>query len=282
MHRFGRSAQKKMNDRWGGAFILAVVLAVVAAWQIGGYLGDFLGGDKKAAVEPIPGLGNTANNGSPSSGSVASQPHEFQVHFVQVGAFRSEGAARNLVQSLSAAGYTVATAPKNAKGLVKVYTGPYLTETAASEAKAQLTANKDTAQSFVVPVTVDHNPDAVMAMTGSANSDLQRGLDSVNSYLYAAGEWFASVAAGQSADGAALAALGSELDQFSQLLAKDPNNKMAENFMLMAAAAGENAAAIQAAATTKPGSTEFQAAMNGYVSLLEQYHTFHSAQAGKQ
>lgn len=279
MHRFGRSAQKKMNDRWGGAFILAVVLAVVGAWQLGSYLGDTMGKGNTAATEPVPGMESVGNPSAPG-GQAAVTPHEFQIHFVQVGAFRSEGAARNLAKDLSGAGYTAAITPKSAQGLVKVYAGPYMSPTEAADAKAAMVAEGLVQTSFNINVTVDYKPEAVMAMAGSANSDLQRGLDAMNSYLYEAGNWFAARSAGQHADGTNLAMLGQEIGQFASTMGKADANPTVAQFLTMATAAGENASSIEAAATAMPGSDEFQTAMNGYVSLLEQYHSFHTSNSG--
>ncbi|MFZ5817180.1 MAG: SPOR domain-containing protein [Bacillota bacterium] len=274
MHRFGRSAQKKMNDRWGGAFILAVLLAVAGAWKLGDWIGNSLGDGGTAAIEPVPGLENSIGSADGTTGVM--QPHEFQIHFVQVGAFRSDGAARNLAKALSEAGYTAAVTPKSADGLSKVYAGPYMTETAAADAKARLMSEGLVQNSFNVSITVDYKPDAVMAMTGSPNSDLQKGLDALNTYLYEAGNWFANRSSGQSADGFSVAALAGEMTRYTSLSGNADTNPAVSRFLAMATLAGENAAAIEAAATAMPGSDEFQKAMNGYVSLLDQYHSFHS------
>lgn len=280
MHRFGRSAQKRMNDRWGGAFILAAVLAVAAAWKVGGWLSDVFEGDKQATMEPVPGnVGSLTGN---SGFSLATQPHEFQLHFVQVGAFRSEGAARNLVKALSEANYTAAVAPKNEQGLAKVYVGPYMTIDAANEAKSRLTGEGLVPSSFNVTMTVDYKPEAVMAMTGSPDSELQKGLDTLNAYLYEAGNWFASRSSGQATDGTTLAALGQEINQYLTGMAPADGNPAVSQFMEMATAATENMAAIEMAATAMPGSDEFQAAMNGYVSLLNTYHSFHTGNSGAE
>jgi hypothetical protein len=279
MHRFGRSAQKKMNDRWGGAFILAVVLAVVGAWQLGSYLGA-LGNGKKAASEPSPGMGNVAQPNGAAGSAMAATPHEFQIHFIQVGAFRSEGTARNLAKDLSAAGYAATVTPKDAKGLAKVYAGPYMSATEAADAKSRMTAENLVESSFNVAMTVEYKPGAVTAMAGSANSDLQRGLDAMNTYLYEAGNWYAARAAGQPADGTFVALLGQEMSRMASTMGKADSNPAVAHLLTMATAASENAAAIETAATAKPDSDEFQTAMNGYVSLLNQYRSFHTQSAG--
>ncbi len=272
MHRFGRSAQKRMNDRWGGAFILAVLLAVVGAYKLGDWIGKALD-NKEAVMEPVPG--DTGTLAGSVGEMVSAQPHEFQLHFVQVGAFRSDGAARNLAKALAEASFTAAVAPKNAQGLAKVYVGPYMTSAAASEAKGRLISEELVPSSFNVTMTVDYKPEAVMAMTGSPDSDLQKGLDTLNAYLYEAGNWFASRSAGQSVDGTTLASLSNQMNQYLTDLAKADANPAVTQFLEMATAATENAAAIEVAATALPGSDEFQTAMNGYISLLDSYHSFH-------
>lgn len=281
MHRFGRSAQKKMNDRWGGVFILAVVLAVVGAWQLGGYLGSLLGDEKQAAMEPVPSDNVNLSQG-PVTPTQTPLAQEFQVHFVQVGAFRSEGAARNFVKDLAAMDLTAAVTERNGQGLVRVYVGPYMTGEAADEAKARLTEGEIVLNPFTVTMNVDHKPEAVMAMTGSANPELQSGLDTLNAYLYEAGAWFAKRSAGEPADGAALAGLGQDMMAIAQSLAKEEVSNPVGKFIAMADIATTNAADIEVAANASPGSAEFQKAMSGYVSLLERYHTFYMESGSEQ
>lgn len=277
MHRFGRSAQKKMNDRWGGAFILAVVLVLAGAVKLGGWLDGQLGG--QASIEPAPGLGDGMTGiGNGSDGlTTAAQPREFQVHFVQVGAFRSPSAARTLAGKLSQEGFMAAAGPKQKDGLVRVFTGPYLTATAAKEAKDQLAAKNLIPESMAVAITVDHKPEAIMAMAGASNGDLQKGLDVINNYLYEASNWFAGKAAGQVAEAESIMAMGQEIHQYVGLMPTD--NQVYKSFIDMANAAGENASAIATADKAQPGSAEFQQAMSSYVSLLDQYHSFYSQKA---
>ncbi|MFZ5824265.1 MAG: SPOR domain-containing protein [Bacillota bacterium] len=237
--------------------------------------------DRQAASEPVPGLENSIGQTGTGGAAMATQPHEFEIHFVQVGAFRSEGAARNLATALSEAGFTAAVTPKNEQGLVKVYTGPHMTAAAAAEVKSQLVSDGLVQGPFSVSMTVDYKPEAVMAMTGSANSDLQKGLDALNAYLYEAGNWLATRSAGQPADDTTLTALGQEVSQYIGLIGNSGENPATSQFVAMATAASENAMAIESAATALPGSDAFQSAMNGYISLLDQYHSFHAQSAGK-
>mgnify|MGYP001167358424 CR=1 FL=1 len=281
MHRFGRSVQKKANDRWGGVFILAVVLAVVGAWQLGGVLGNLLGEERQAATEPVPGMEEVTNLPK-SPAPVNLTPKTFQVHFVQVGAFRSEGAARSFVQELARQNVVAATTQRNAQGLVKVYVGPFMSGEEATEAQAMLAEAGTAPNSFTVAMEVAYAPDAVMAMTGSVNPDLQMGLDALNNYLYEAGAWFAKRAAGEPADGGVLVTLGEEMRRVATRLAAGEENPAVTRFLGMADVATVNAADIEVAATAPPGSEEFQRAMTGYVTLLEQYHNFYAEEASGQ
>jgi|GEM_PF-1644588 len=275
MHRFGRSVQRKTNDRWGGVFILAVVLAVVGAWQLGGVLGNLLGEEKPAAIEPVPGMEDVTS--LPESPTMVTRiAQTFQVHFVQVGAFRSEGAARQLVQELARQDVVAATTQRNEQGLVKVYVGPFMSGEEAAEVQSIMAETGVAKNAFTVALDVEYAPDAVMAMTGSVNPDLQTGLDTLNNYLYEAGAWFAKRSAGEPADGGALATLGQEMRRVATKLAAAEENPAITRFLGLADVAAVNAADIEVAATASPGSEEFQRAMNGYVSLLEQYHNFYA------
>ncbi|WP_374713438.1 SPOR domain-containing protein [Symbiobacterium terraclitae] len=275
MHRFGRSVQRKTNDRWGGVFILAVVLAVVGAWQLGGVLGNLLGEEKPAAMEPVPGMEDvTSLPEAPVPTTRMAQT--FQVHFVQVGAFRSEGAARQFVQELAKQDLVAATTPRNEQGLVKVYVGPFMTGEEAAEVQSIMAETGVAKNAFTVAMEVAYAPDAVMAMTGSVNPDLQAGLDTLNNYLFEAGAWFAKRSAGEPADGGALASLGQEMRRLATKLAAAEESPAITRFLGLADVASVNAADIEVAATASPGSEEFQRAMNGYVSLLEQYRNFYT------
>ncbi|MBP2019151.1 hypothetical protein J2Z79_002568 [Symbiobacterium terraclitae] len=275
MHRFGRSVQRKTNDRWGGVFILAVVLAVVGAWQLGGVLGNLLGEEKPAAMEPVPGMEDvTSLPEAPVPTTRMAQT--FQVHFVQVGAFRSEGAARQFVQELAKQDLVAATTPRNEQGLVKVYAGPFMTGEEAAEVQSIMAETGVAKNAFTVAMEVAYAPDAVMAMTGSVNPDLQAGLDTLNNYLFEAGAWFAKRSAGEPADGGALASLGQEMRRLATKLAAAEESPAITRFLGLADVASVNAADIEVAATASPGSEEFQRAMNGYVSLLEQYRNFYT------
>src|SRR5690606_38287679 len=115
---------------------------------------------------------------------------------------------------------------------------------------------------FAVAMDVDYAPEAVMAMTGSVNPDLQTGLDALNNYLYEAGAWFAKRAAGEPADGGILVALGQEMRQAAARLAAGEESPAITRFMGLADMATANAADIEVAATAAPGSEEFHRAMN--------------------
>jgi len=229
-------------------------------------------------MEDVSGISGTSG----STVQVSIVPRPFQVHFVQVGAFRSEGAARNLVSELAGQQVVAAMTPRNDMGLVKVYVGPFMSGEEADEVLDVMRETGVAPNAFTVAMDVDYAPEAVMAMTGSANPDLQTGLDALNNYLYEAGAWFAKRAAGEPADGGLLVALGQEMRQAAAKLAAGEESPAITKFMGLADMATVNAADIEVAASAAPGSEEFQRAMNGYVSLLEQYHNFYAPDAANE
>ncbi|MDB4894903.1 MAG: hypothetical protein JWN15_1165 [Firmicutes bacterium] len=268
MHRFGRSAQQNMKDRWGGGFILATILALAGAWYLGGYISKQFGPQTAAS---------DVSNGMSAIGNVKAgqAPHEFQLYFVQVGALRSEAGASKLARTLSQNSLTAMVATKTSKELHPVVVGPFTSMTAAEDAKAKLTGEYQGA--FSTTVTVAHNPDSVpaAAMTTKAGADVRKGLDELNMYLYQAAVWMENRSAATPADASNLAALGQQLAARADALKAEKDAKVVE-FVKMISAASAHATQIQAAAAAMSGGDEYQAALNGYMSLLDQYRSFHN------
>jgi hypothetical protein len=266
MHRFGRSAQQNMKDRWGGGFILATILALAGAWYLGGYISKQFGPQTASS---------DVSNGSIGSVKAGQEPHEFQLYFVQVGALRSEAGASKLARTLSQNSLTAMVATKTSKALHPVVVGPFTSMTAAEDAKAKLTGEYQGA--FSTTVTVAHNPDAVpaAAMTTTAGADVRKGLDELNMYLYQAAVWMENRSAATPADASNLAALGQQLAERADALKAEKDAKVVE-FVKMINAASAHATQIQAAAAAMSGGDEYQAALNGYMSLLDQYRSFHN------
>lgn len=271
MQRFGRSAQQKMKDRWGGSFILATVLALLGAWFAGQWLNDSLRGDTvKDPAAPEVG-GKTAEGNLLGGATLAVIPQNFDLFMVQVGAFRSESGAHKLAAELNTMNYSAMVAPKTTAGLFKVYAGLFTREDSANAVKSELLTDGLVTEAWTVRVSVHHNPDVVPVMAQTVKSaDFKAGLEAMNVYLHEAAVWVENQTASVdtlSAKGQALAKLAADLSVAS----KDAPS--VRNFATLAAAASHNAAAIQEAAKTASGSTQQQAAMTEYLTVLEQYRT---------
>lgn len=267
MHRFGRSAKQRMTDRWGGGgYILATILALVGAWYLGGYLST-LGETPVTDVAP-PGSNLVAQ--PPASGlEAAAEPHDFQLWFVQVGAFRSEAGARSLAANLAGSNYAVMVAPRNQSGLIRVLAGPFTSVEAVEQAKQDLA--RQLGETYAVEMSVVHNPEAVPAVA-SGGEDVRKGLDVLNAYLYDVAVWLEN--GSFSLTGAnTIAGLGQKIGEYAQALKGEEDAKIQE-FVRMAEAASANARAFENAALD-PSSKEYQAALDGYVALLEQYRSFY-------
>jgi len=271
MQRFGRSAQQKMKDRWGGSFILATVLALLGAWFAGQWLNDSLRGETVKNDPVAPGIVGKPTTNPIGGGTFAATPQNFNLFMVQVGAFRSESGARKLAAELNTMDFSAMVAPKNSAGLWKVYAGLFTREDSANAVKSELLMDGLVTEAWTIRVSVNHNPDVVPVMAQTVKSaDFKAGLEAMNVYLHEAAVWVenrtASVEA-LSVKGQALARLAADLS----LASKD--SPSVQNFATLAAAASHNAAAIQLASKAAPGSAQQQAAMTEYLAVLEQYRT---------
>ncbi|HEY8347258.1 MAG TPA: SPOR domain-containing protein [Symbiobacteriaceae bacterium] len=268
MHRFGRTAKQKMTDRWGGGgFILATILALVGAWYLGGYLSTL--GDTPVSDVVPPGNNLVAQ---PKAGSLEtiSEPHDFQLHFVQVGAFRSAAGARSLVANLSDSNYPVMVAPRNESGLIRVLAGPFTSAEAAEQARQEL--SQHLGETYAVEIAVVHDPEAIPVIAG-AGEDVRKGLDLVNAYLYDVAVWLES--GSHSVSGVnTIAGLGEKLGEYVAAL-KEQSDAKVQEFVKLAEAVQANAQAFETAAGD-PTSEEYQAALDGYAALLEQYRSFYN------
>lgn len=270
MHRFGRSAQQKLKDRWGGSFILATILALVGAWFAGSWLNDSLKGETAGTDTNPPGVvSDPINNMGGGNNTVTQAPSDFNLYLVQVGAFRSEASAHKLANDLIAQGYNAAVAPRK-DGLVKVYAGLHTMPEAAQETRDRAIADGMT-QAWTVTIPVTNTADTVPVMAGlGKNADLKKGLEAMNAYLYEAALWMEN----QIGTTGGIAANGEYLRKLAMELKKAAGtNPLVEPYANLAGAAGTNAADIQTAAQTAPGSVEYHKAANGYMALLEQYRS---------
>lgn len=274
MHRFGRSTQQKMKDRWGGGFILATILALVGAWYLGSYISTRLGGSQSASNVGGGIAGIIAGKGGALTAGMT-EPHEFQLHFVQVEALRSEASAGKLARGLSEQSLPAVVAAKTATALHPVMVGPFTSMAGAEQAKEKVASEHQTA--FATTVTVAHNPDAVpaAAMATEAGADIRRGLDVLNVYLYETALWMENRSAAGPADVGNLTALGQQLAQQAEAMKAETDANVVE-FVKMISFASAHATQVQAAAAAMSGGDEYQAALNGYMELLDQYRSFHN------
>lgn len=272
MQRFGRAAQHKMKDRWGGGFILATILALLAAWAGGIQLSNYLSGTNTASVPTPPSV---TQNTDGIGGVMTVEPHQFDLYFMQVGAFRSQAGAERMARTLGEEALPSMVAPRNEQGLYRVFAGVYTSPEVAEEAKEDLLA---TGVEGVYPVTihVDHNPGAVPASTGSnADVDMKKGLALLNTYLWEVAYWLENRAVDMPTDTSGIAGLGQQLGDYVTTMGTETDSTV-KQFVDMAAAANANATEIKAATTATSSSDQFQVAMTGYLTVLDQYRSFHA------
>lgn len=269
MQRFGRSAQQKLKDRWGGSFILATVLALLGAWFAGQWLNKTLTADK--GKETPPSVTQTQNPGTTGSGTTTSAlgPGSFNLHLVQVSSVRSEANARRLADKLNMQGYAAIVSPRQADGNFKVYAGMALSAQDAEEIKRDVAASGMVEGAWTKTVSIRYN-DAipVMAQAAGKANEMKAGLETLNVYIAEAARWVENPTANVStivSKGQKLAEIGTALN----MLAKD--SPAMENWAKIAMTASANATKIQNAAKTAPGSPEQMAAMTEFLALVDQY-----------
>jgi hypothetical protein len=282
VHRFGRSGQQKLKDRWGGSFILVAVLALVGSYYLGNYLNNNLWGKSTTGSGlPVDPDGNGSDLGDLGSGNLmAADPKSFNLYVVQVGAFQSPKGAQNLAETLQQKGQ-VSFASINMNGLSYTYVGGvYSEKKVADKLVDDLKQAKVIDVGLVRPFNVSYAAQAVTAMAGQNGAQLQTTLATLNSYLQEAAAWFEARANNQNPDVTHLTGLGNELANLATQLEKaagtDENMK---RFAAAAKAAGENATQIKAAAAAQTHSPQFQASLGSYMNLIAQYGSIQSGNA---
>lgn len=272
MHRFGRSAQQKLKDRWGGSFILATILALVGAWFAGSWLNDTLKtGESADGTTTPPGVVQNGTKPNTTSPGVVSTPESFNLYMVQVGAFRSEASAQRLARQLTEKEFTAVVAPRNSAGLYKVYAGVHTTSMAAQETRSRVLADGLVKEAWTVTVGVNSGNDSIPVMANTSKAaDLKKGLDAMKTFLFETAMWMDNQGGDLtviSTSGQSLTKLAADL---SKMVTENPSVAPLANLAKMA---GENAVEIQAASKAAPGSVEFQKAMTGYMAVLDNYRS---------
>lgn len=272
MHRFGRSAQQKMKDRWGGSFILATILALVGAYLAGNWIEENWRGGAATNTNQQPGVvqGPGTQSGAGMSNVVLSG--DSKLYMVRVGAYKSDTNVRTMIHTLTEKGYIGLASAKDSSGLTRVYAGLYTSQTAANEAKTKLLADglvKDVGvDNKTLAMSADAVPVAAMNVKGAP--DLKKGMEAMNAYVLEVAAW---VESGAGVDTAAITNRGKELSKFAADLSKVAGqNASLQPLAELATRASTNATEMQTAAKAGPGSTDFQMAMNNYFTLLDQYN----------
>jgi hypothetical protein len=275
MHRsFGRSAQQKVKDRWGGGFILATILALLAAWYIGKGIGDWANG-RTASTDN--GNTNTAGGGTVSA---TAEPKDFQLHFVRVGIFASPANSAKAIKAMSDAGLSPVLGAHTTESKIPVYVGPFDTAEAtnAALAKVQTLAN-DYKGAYAVTMNVNYNPAVVSAaaVSGGKDTDMKKGLDTLNSYIQEVAMWIENRSAAATVDTTSLVAHGRSLGDLAAKLS-DSKDASVKKFADMATLASKNAAAVEGLTSANATDAGYQSAMADYITLVNQYTAY---QTGK-
>lgn len=273
MQRFGRTANQRIKDRWGGGFILVTILALLAAWYGGGAIGDVI---KNWGNRPASGTGSTSKTDSKSTGTtnLPGEPGEFQLRFVQVGAFRSAANARTLAGKLAEKEYSAMVTPKQDSNLQMVWVGPFMDAQAANQAKSELT--KDFPEIKAVTVNVVYNPDALpVAALGAKQSDVKTGLETLNTYIHEVAVWLDNRALDPKAAVTDVKALGKTLQDLATKL-NNESDVNAKAVAALCATASANAMALEMVAAGSVEAADYQSAMTDYLALVNQYNALHT------
>lgn len=272
MHRFGRSAQQKMKDRWGGSFILATVLALGSAWILGNWAANFLSADPATTETTKPPT--TAQNGTKNN-TAAVGADEFNLYYVQVGSFRSESMAKRAASEYGTKGYATMVAPRNKDGFYQVYAGLFTDKAGAEDIAASLKA--EGVNVWTRSEMVHYNPEAIpTAAMGTMKVEVGQGLDMLNVYLHEAARWMEGRALNMPADTAKVSALGKQLGDLAAKMGAGQTDPKMTQLVSMATKASNHAKLLKDASTATTSSDVFQVAMTDYLSLLNEYQAFHS------
>lgn len=302
MHRFGRSADQRWRDRWGGGFVIVAVLALAGAWYLGNWLSDRWNPDTEMAADtspsaaeatsPAPGPGAMAGSAAPGTADLAAYPKELNVYYVQAHALNTAEQAQNEVRNLATQGIPAAVLHDGK--FYKVVLGAFGSKEAANQARMNAeTAYKGKARltAWLPPsVRINAQP-ALRPANARAMPAFERGVAALNGYLHAAAAWWDAHATGQqpAADNLSIYTghLRSALNQLkgyeadaavNQLIAL-ANKALANGEQITTAAAGPATAPAAAQNPGAPmaaraGNQPLQAAMEGYVSLLDSYRNW--------
>lgn len=302
MHRFGRSSDQRWKDRWGGGFVIITVLALAGAWYLGNYLSDkWAAGGPEATMETAThdtlnpaGTGNAgpAAGGAMNVGAadLAGYPKPMTVYYLQAHAFKTREQAASAAKDLNA--YGVPAAVSASDGWFKVIIGAYGSKNAAEQAKMSAEANYKGKGKLAVlarSVSVAGQP-GLQPANPKALAAYQNGIAALSGYLHAASAWWDAYAAGQPQAADHLTIYTNQLRIAMDQLKDHEADAAVNRFLSLASQAMANGTQITAAASamgTAPAAaqgagasparadgSQIQAAMEGYVTLLDDYRNW--------
>lgn len=271
MHRFGRS-DRKWTDRWGGGFIIAAVLALVGAWWVGTWLGD-------GAGPPPPEMpATTYDDLGPSEAAVEAPqadlmgyPRPLTVYLLQEGAYSTRDRAQRRAADLKTQGIPAQVTEQG--GLHKVVIGAYGSAEAAKAAKSQWQAKV----AELWPSRLDITSLPPLPTAPEADAAYEDGLATLNAYLHEAAAFWDGYAVGVPVNNVdTLAAHSNRLSEIAGQLRLHQADMAVNHFLALADLAVANSAQMSglSASASTGNSPDYQAAMNGYLSLLESYRAW--------
>lgn len=279
MNRFGRS-DGRWGDRWGGGFVLAVILALAGAWYAGDKLADRYGpapanteyGDPMA-YEQESSMGGELNQLPPMT--MAEYPKPLTVYFLQAHALRSQEKAAAAAADLAVMGVPAAVARDGE--WYKVIVGAYGSKDAADAAKASAETATNLSL-YANRVSIAGQP-AVQPVLAEAQGPYTQAVSALNNFMHAAADWwdrYATASYPEAADQVTIQA--QELQALSQSLqshAADPAVNDLLRIAQMAVQSGQDIS--QLAANPQPNGAAYQAAMENYVALVDAYRAWAGA-----
>jgi hypothetical protein len=271
MHRFYRD---RKQDKSGLGFVVAVVVTLAAAFLIGQQLN---GGSTEladtGAINPPIGVSTATGDtmGTASGGAMPVEAQPFTVHLLQAGAFATREQADQAVAKL--ADQDIAAVAVQENNLVKVFLGAYMDPAAAETVKAAYAA-KMVELGFGEPYnrswTVTDTP-AVVPVTAGSIEPMQQGAQDMNVYLQQAAAWLERYASGDNSGVEVLQATAQRLsDHAAAVKQYQDQDATVANFMAMVNDTVANSEAISKLSASH-SAADYQAAMAGYVTLLQEY-----------
>ncbi len=299
MHRFGRSSDQRWRDRWGGGFVVVTVLALAGAWYLGNYLSNRLAPDGRETMEPAVndpmypvanGENSFGGNVTAGSADLAGFPKPMTVYYLQAHALASEEKSASAVRDLNTSGLPAVVS--HTDGMYRVIIGAYGSKDAATQAKMSAESNYKGKGKLTVytrpPVTIAAEP-SIQPANAKVAPAYHQGVAALSGYLHAVSSWWDATATGHAQVADNLSIYTNQLRTAIEQLQGQESDAAVNQFINMAnkavansnlvSALANNAGATPAAAQgngapIRPNSDQVQAALEGYVALLDSYRNW--------